>query len=164
VTYTWIRRARKAKGWLDLVDVALDETTESYETDVFAGTAQNITAITRSSDGVFTTGVHGYIVGDKIYIRAVGGMIQVNERPFNIATVPTTSTFTVGEDTSGYSTYTSGGQVRKRGRTIASSTPTSSYTAANQTTDYGSAQNPIYAVVYQMSSRIGRGYPGVGVV
>jgi hypothetical protein len=44
-------------------------------------------------------------------------------------------------------------------RTITATSPTCTYTTADQTTDFGSAQTTIYAKVYQMSSVVGRGYP-----
>lgn len=165
VTFTWIRRARKSQGWANYVDVPLDEPTESYEVDVFAGTAASITAVSRAIDAVFTTSAaHGYVVNDRIYIRAAGGMLALNERPYTVTSVPASNTFTVGEDTSGYPAYTGSGLAYKRGRIISSLVTSATYSAANQTSDYGSAQNPIYAAVYQISSRVGRGYPGTGVV
>lgn len=43
-------------------------------------------------------------------------------------------------------------------RTIETSTPTASYTAANQTTDFGSPQAAIAIAIYQLSAIVGRGY------
>jgi hypothetical protein len=165
ITITWTRRARKGAGWSDFIDVPLDESTESYEIDLFAGTTKTITAISQAPDGVITSAGHGYSNGDVIHIRGVGGMTAMNDREFTVSN-SLTDTFTVGEDTAGYPTYTSGGTIRKLrgGGTKTSSSPTVGYTAAEQTTDYGSAQNPVYAIVYQMSSRVGRGYPGSGVI
>ena len=52
----------------------------------------------------------------------------------------------------------SGGTVK---RTITGLTsPTASYTAAQQVTDFGSAQSAITVNVYQISARVGRGYAG----
>ena len=42
-------------------------------------------------------------------------------------------------------------------------TPTASYTAAQQTTDFGSAQATVYWKVYQVSSTVGNGYEARGV-
>jgi hypothetical protein len=42
-------------------------------------------------------------------------------------------------------------------RTLTSATPTVAYTAAEQTTDFGSAQDPLTVRIYQMSSLVGRG-------
>lgn len=44
-------------------------------------------------------------------------------------------------------------------RTITSSTPTVTYLEADQITDFGSSQSSINAVVYQISSSVGRGFP-----
>ncbi len=43
-------------------------------------------------------------------------------------------------------------------RTLTASTPTVEYTAAQQTTDFGSPQAEIDVAIYQMSSRVGRGH------
>ena len=39
-------------------------------------------------------------------------------------------------------------------------TPTASYTAAQQATDFGSAQSSVTINVYQLSAKVGRGFPG----
>lgn len=44
-------------------------------------------------------------------------------------------------------------------RTLSSSTPTVAYTEAQQIEDFGSAQSTIDIVIYQVSQRVGRGYP-----
>lgn len=49
-------------------------------------------------------------------------------------------------------------------RTLTSTTPSVVYSAANQTTDFGSPQVSVTVKVYQMSSRVGRGYPGQATV
>jgi hypothetical protein len=58
--------------------------------------------------------------------------------------------------------YTSGGTFRLKGRTLSVSTPAFTYTAAQQTTDYGSTQATIHVAAYQMSSRVGRGFGAFG--
>lgn len=42
--------------------------------------------------------------------------------------------------------------------------PTVFYSAAQQVTDFGSAQSTVYVRVYQLSSVVGRGFPGTGSV
>ena len=42
--------------------------------------------------------------------------------------------------------------------------PTASYTAANQTTDFGSPQASVSVRVYQLSAAVGRGYPGTATI
>jgi hypothetical protein len=44
-------------------------------------------------------------------------------------------------------------------RTITATTPTFAYSAADQTTDFGSAQASITFRIYQLSATVGRGYP-----
>jgi hypothetical protein len=50
-------------------------------------------------------------------------------------------------------------------RTFAAlSAATASYTAAQQTTDFGSAQSTVYVRVYQLSAIVGRGYKLQGAI
>jgi len=44
-------------------------------------------------------------------------------------------------------------------RTISTTTPSATYTAAQQTTDFGSAQTTLYLRIYQISATVGRGKP-----
>jgi hypothetical protein len=45
-------------------------------------------------------------------------------------------------------------------RTVATSTPAITYTAAQQVTDFGGLQSSVTIKVYQLSAVVGRGYPG----
>ena len=66
----------------------------------------------------------------------------------------------LGEDTESYEIdIFSSSSYSTVVRTIASSTPTASYTAAQQTADGLTPGNIIYARVYQRSATVGRGYP-----
>lgn len=49
-------------------------------------------------------------------------------------------------------------------RTLSSTTPTVTYTAAQQTADFGSPQTSYDVIVYQISAAVGRGYPGEATV
>lgn len=44
-------------------------------------------------------------------------------------------------------------------RTLSSTTPTVTYTSANQVTDFGSNQTVLYVRIYQLSNEVGRGFP-----
>jgi hypothetical protein len=69
----------------------------------------------------------------------------------------------LGESTEAYETdICSDGTYTTVKRTITSTTPTCTYTVANQVTDFGSAQSTIYAKTYQLSSVVGRGYSIAG--
>lgn len=49
-------------------------------------------------------------------------------------------------------------------RTLASATPSVVYSAANQTTDFGSPQASVTVRVYQLSATVGRGYPAEATI
>lgn len=69
-----------------------------------------ITNITKANPAVVTTsGAHGFSNGQLIYIYGVGGMTEVNGRLFTAAGVTGTTFQLSGVDSSGYTTYTSGG-------------------------------------------------------
>jgi hypothetical protein len=70
-----------------------------------------ITAITKANPGVVTTSAaHGLTTGESVYIYDVGGMTEVNNLAFT-ATVVSTTTFSIGVNSSAYTTYTGGGIV-----------------------------------------------------
>lgn len=63
----------------------------------------------------------------------------------------------VGESSESYEVDVMSGSTVKR--TIAVTSPSFTYSAANQTTDFGSAQSSITFRIYQLSELVGRGYP-----
>lgn len=63
----------------------------------------------------------------------------------------------VGEASEAYEVDVMSGSTVKR--TITSSTPTITYTSAQQVTDFGAAQSSITLRIYQLSGVVGRGYP-----
>lgn len=68
-----------------------------------------IIAATKANPGVITTSYpHNLMTGDTVAINQVNGMTQLNGNLYTI-TVLTPTTFSIGVDTSGFSTYTSGG-------------------------------------------------------
>jgi len=90
--------------------IAIDYTTGIIT--FVADSSFSITAITKADPGVVTTSApHGFSNGDLIYISGVGGMVEVNNRVFAI-TGASGSVFSI-EDTSGHTTYTTGGLASK---------------------------------------------------
>ena len=68
-----------------------------------------VSAVTKANPGAVTTKyAHNLSTGDKVVFSNVGGMTQLNGNTYTI-TVTGTTTFTLGVNTSGYTTYTSGG-------------------------------------------------------
>lgn len=75
--------------------------------------AKTITDATAANPVVLTSAAHGYVAGDRVLLENVGGMVELNDRFFTVAS-PTTNTFALaGEDGSAYAAYTSGGTAKK---------------------------------------------------
>jgi len=68
----------------------------------------------------------------------------------------------LGETSESYSIDVMAGTLVKR--TLTSATPTVSYTAAQQVTDFGSNQSSVLINCYQISGTIGRGFAGIATV
>jgi hypothetical protein len=77
--------------------------------------AIDITAITKANPAVVTTdGTHDFVSGDEIHIGAVTpivGMTELNNRRFVVANPTGTTLELLGEDSTNYGTYISGGDV-----------------------------------------------------
>lgn len=72
-----------------------------------------ITAITAADPAVVTANAHGFSNGDRVILSSIGGMTELSNREFTVAG-QTTNTFELsGEDSTGYTAYTSGGTVGK---------------------------------------------------
>ena len=87
---------------------AIDRETGEESLAGIDGTAMGFTGVTQADPAVVTTTlVHGLATGDQIFIDAVNGMTELNDRNFTV-TVLTTTTFELDNlDSSGYSAYTS---------------------------------------------------------
>jgi hypothetical protein len=83
--------------------------------DPFALTFQatkTITGITQANPGVVTAVAHGYTTGDRVRLKAISGMTELNDYTVTV-TVLTADTFSIGINTAGYTAYTSGGTAEK---------------------------------------------------
>lgn len=75
-------------------------------------TQSNISGISKAAAGVVThAGTYTYTTGDTVTLSSVGGMVEVNNRHFTITVISPTS-FSINQNTTGYTTYTSGGVVQ----------------------------------------------------
>ena len=80
----------------------------------YTGTKFTVTGITKANSGVVTTSAaHGLKVGDNVFISGVGGMTQVNNLPYSVTAVGSTTTFTINAKTTNYSNFSSNGSVVK---------------------------------------------------
>lgn len=79
--------------------------------DTLVANGASISAITQANPGVVTTTVaHGLTTGDTGTFENISGMTQLNGRRFTV-TVASSTTFSIGIDTSAFTAYTSGGNV-----------------------------------------------------
>ena len=78
------------------------------------GTTGTISAITAANPPVVTTGTHGYVSNQEVYIAGITGMTELNGRNFKI-TVISPTTFSLQDldgnniDATGYTAWSSGG-------------------------------------------------------
>lgn len=57
------------------------------------------------------TAAHGLVTGDELHLDNLGGMVELNNRNFTVTYVDTDSVTLDGEDSTGHTTYTSGGNA-----------------------------------------------------
>jgi len=99
------------KNTVNLPGFTLDTATGIVTLPIATG-PKTITAITKANPGMVTAVAHGFSNGDRIWIAGVVGMTEVNNLAFTIAGV-TADTFTIGVNTTAYTTYGSAGAATK---------------------------------------------------
>jgi Flp pilus assembly protein TadG len=91
------------------ITAGVDITDAQWATDA----PKNITAATKANPVVVTSANHGFLNGDRVYIKSVVGMTQLNNKQFTVAN-KTANTFQLqGVNGTAYNNYTSGGTVTK---------------------------------------------------
>lgn len=89
-----------------------------FDVSTLVGSTISVTAITKANPGQVTTNLnHGLSTGAAVTITGVVGMIQVNNTPFTI-TVVDAKNFTIGVNTSSFTTYVAGGVISPNNRNI----------------------------------------------
>ncbi|MCK9468477.1 MAG: DUF2460 domain-containing protein [Porticoccaceae bacterium] len=124
-TSTFRRRIRKPRAGSIVVGIRaangitypISAFTADYTRGIItlsANKQRSITGITQAAQAVITVGAaHGIVTGDSVVIRNVAGMTEINGR--RAAVLSTTSTtITVGIDSTGFTAYDSGGEVNTR--------------------------------------------------
>jgi hypothetical protein len=71
----------------------------------------SITGISKHNPAVVTMAKHGFEDGDIVYISNITGMVELNNRLFTVASRTNTTFELLGEDSTSYTTFTSGGRV-----------------------------------------------------
>lgn len=71
-------------------------------------TKRVITAATKANPCQITIAGHGYVTGNKIWIKDVVGMVELNDQSYTVTYVGA-NTFTIGVNSTDYTIYSSGG-------------------------------------------------------
>lgn len=75
----------------------------------------SISNVTKANPGVVTTSTaHNLVDGDSIQIQDITGMTEINDKIFTVNVLTSTTFELNGENTSGYTAYSSGGIVRQK--------------------------------------------------
>ena len=102
---------------------------------------KTIIGITQANPGVVTITGHGMATGTRIYIKNVVGMTEVNDAAYIITSL-SANTFSIGEDTTAYSAYTSGGVAMGAG-TVKDCTSNATVVISREC--YNTYQSPLVA-------------------
>jgi len=105
-------------GGSDNYQVAYAIYSALFDVSSLVGSTLDVIGITNANPGVVTTNLnHGYATGQVIQMNGVGGMTAVNGVNYTI-TVISETTFSIGVNTTGYGTYTTGGVVTPNLRNV----------------------------------------------
>lgn len=133
---------------------AIDEETGEESLPGLVTTTYAVSAATQDSPCVITTAAHGIASGDEveIYLTGLGGMTELNERHFT-ATYASATTLSLNDvDSTGYTTYTSGGAMQRAQINLASvGTPT---TAAPNVVSWTRVSNAIEYNIYKETNGV----------
>ena len=97
-----------ATQWNGVRGIVIEKTTNTFE--VLSEGNHPVSAVTEANPGSVTAVAHGFSTGDEVGFLSVGGMTELNGNGYTI-TVVNADTFTIGVNTSGFTTFTSGGKV-----------------------------------------------------
>ena len=86
----------------------IEKTTNTFE--IMATAGKPVSDATRANPGSIKAIAHGFETGNEVGFLSVGGMTQLNGNGFTVTKVDADN-FTIGVDTSSFTTYTSGGLV-----------------------------------------------------
>jgi hypothetical protein len=76
-------------------------------------TAKTITGVTKANPAVVTSTAHGFSNGDIVHIDGIVGMTQLNDRRFTVANQTANTFELLGENSTNYTTYVSGGTANQ---------------------------------------------------
>ena len=88
--------------------VVIESATNTFE--LMNQASKPVSGVTKASPGSVTCVAHGFSTGDEIGFLSVGGMVELNGNAYTITKVDA-DTFTIGVDSSGFTTFISGGSA-----------------------------------------------------
>ena len=84
----------------------IESATDAFE--IMSQASTPVSAVTKANPGSVTAVAHGFSSGDEVGFLSVGGMTELNGNGYTVTKV-NADTFTIGVNTSGFTTYVSGG-------------------------------------------------------
>lgn len=107
-----------AKLSTDQTSLGVTATVASFYTDNTRGPGVAISGITQASPGVITSATHNLVSGDKVEIKNVVGMTQLNNKIWTAEVLSSTTlslkdATSTAVDTTTYTAYASGGTLKK---------------------------------------------------
>ena len=83
-------------------------TTNTFELGAIDGVS--VTAVTKANPGSVSAPNHGLVTGNEVHFHDIGGMTDLNGNGYTVTKVDD-NTFTIGVNSTGFGTFTSGGRV-----------------------------------------------------
>jgi len=100
-------------GSIDTMDGFTIFSTAITNPSVVYAPSINITAITQANPAQVTSANHGLSNNQQVLIQSVVGMTQVNNRQFTVRVVDVNNFQLIGIDSTGYTSYSSGGTAKR---------------------------------------------------
>lgn len=168
IDLVWVRRTRVggAIDWNDTItEVPLGEEIEQYEVDyygqlTFGSTSAGSTASTLRHIGGFTAFSNDDLAGRRIAVEIAGSGPRLQIRTITEKVDNNTVSISVDWELTPGAGEAYGVANADAARTEVETSESGQYSAAEQTSDLGAPAvgDPVYAVVYQMSEAVGRGF------
>lgn len=109
----------------DTFGINVDSTTFATYTGTNSGYVKaffkHVENITQANPAVVTASNHTFTNGQRIRLKNIGGMTQLEDKTFTVANAATNTFELSGVDSTGYSAFTSGGEIHWFRKTIAKS-------------------------------------------
>lgn len=163
----WTRRARKRGDLEDSTDVPLDYAEERYFVLCLSSASTSIASVTKAQQCVMDIPGHNFSVSQFALFTDIAGMIELNGVIAQCVAIdainPNLVTFAL--DTRDMGTYAAppGNSWRAR-RVITATSNSTTYLESDQSSDFGSPQDPLQVAIAQLNDSGVPGYALTGFV